>query len=697
MSPLPTLTDSQKDSLEDLATSLKESSGLLRALLSPSVPDLGISARDRRVVGARTTIQRQAEGGLDFQIARLKEPRCPNAWMLDAGRGWGKTTLLVALLDRMRDNDKLPRVAVLPPVDLSLAPAEFPVGVAALIGIHRAIREESGGDAPSADCRDAFAGAARAAFRSAKGFEKLLRGVAVSADHYARVAVQEASHRFELHRLVAWWLRLEALERGVDQFLVALDDADLAPHNSHGPLIGSLVDELHQPRLMVLVGCDGVRLRDQCTEWLGGDEPTARGLLNKVFPHRHHVRLQEWPEVDVLAFRPPRAPEGMDKPDLRSVAASAAAAIATLHGGSADERRAYQSVLTYHLPALCPRNPRGVEATYAALHVARRESQTLTAIAAAAASRVADVLPSCTLATLGARLRWGSPRPDRRAERPWSTLARTDGQESLPYLDGELPDSEIVLSSRWTEAAVDAALAERVLSPAVLIGRVPLLADRWRGFSTGLVYPAEALGTLTFRKASRIAPAWYWTQPAGDPLPEHANLEIGPGPLRALLAGERPWHSVEIHRYVRRAPTTSTHPATVSASILPCGLRALVRLTAALDAVRWEMLTRVNRNIDVLNVTRLAAAMFASAYVRTIGETSVNTDVLMVLGADATHPGTRLYHAQSDEVATWFATTAATIESVAAAKAPDGYVSGAVHTALRELVASVAWTSLKPG
>lgn len=568
---------------------------------------------------------------------QLKMPRRSNAVGVFGPRGSGKTTILVSLLRELEgdpgssaprggtDDATRPGWLVVPnPLDLSYAPSEFPFGMTCLHWLCDAI--QAGGQS-SAGGRAAFECASKSYFRGAEGFTRLVRDLAVTPAHYARSASEEIVLRRRLWADVRAWLDVEARERKVDGFVVAIDDLDLAPANRHHSLVWSLLDELHQDRVFFLVAADLRRLEKRLAEEdahnrrSGGevDLRTAADLVYKVLPQVDRGELQPWPTKRRMAYPPGK---GKGRHTIQTL------------GEALDLR----PVLRIHLPVLLPGWPRGLENVWRELAdreegfarvagPARDDELDLIGFLAESTFNfdLARRLRERPLSSWAERLRW----VDREAVagEAWKAVrSELLDDEELTALVSELEPAGLPLSNdqaRWVEVLLDVALAEERLAPVSLLTRVPLLKARLASCEVQIARTWEILGQVVDDRPACVGPALLWTRwDSNEPDAERARFTLGAGPLLDLALGaRRPWPELFGEQLnVSRGDILSELPAElaeplagsardVALDFLPRRTRSLMRVLDELGAQPWRQLDRVSSQTGPVTLARAAASL----------------------------------------------------------------------------------------
>ncbi|MCU0754097.1 MAG: hypothetical protein MUE46_03115 [Xanthomonadales bacterium] len=507
-------------------------------------------------------------------FAELKEPRKPNAVGIFGRRGSGKSTIQAAVLEKLAkpDPEKAHGWLVLNrPLDLSYAPSEFPHGLTLIHWLHERLRSEATPCKPPCSQLGAnFDKAAQSYFRGSDGFNKLVRNLALSPEHYANSAAKEISWRLSLHTDLQTWLDAEAANHKVRGFVVAVDDADLPPANRHHSLIWSLLDELHQDRLFFILAGDLKRLRERlanedvtvhrghCAPRL--DPRVANDLIYKVAPTLNRENLQPWVRNSRSSFPPGRQD----------------------NIGALLQQSAVDAALQRHLPALLPPWVRGLENAWKLLrsHVhsdgpnkASLPPETLIFFAEFNfESTLAEQLRERTLGDWAGGFRWESgntshvalwdqlrerlkPDMDVASDRPRTNIE--DLPELLPVPQKNWLDLE-PRHARFAEALIDIALEQRTLSPERLVERIPWLYEHYRQSSSTVLRDLSDFDRDLQAEPIAAAAALYWIEFTAD----LASASVGFAPVMDLQLGKR-----------KRVPKGI-------ADLEPIGLAALVRARA---------------------------------------------------------------------------------------------------------------------
>lgn len=497
-----------------------------------------------------------ADDAIDGVPSALKIPRWANAVAILGGRGAGKTLLLSSVLDELefsgRDVERPPyhrggaaspagagaaggNLLVLDTVDLSLCPSGFPQGVVVLQKVHQALERRARqlhAEGPlDLKVEAAFQACIQASFRGQAGYEAMLRDGAASPEHYTETASREIAARLDLYRLVRIWLDLAAERARADLFVVGIDDFDLAPPPPEGggrvSLIWSLLDELHQPRLMFVLAADGDRLAST-VEADGLPEPTASELVYKALPRYMRFVVPSWPDAERRGFC-------LKKLDSKQHSIGALLDQLRLDDSFRNKRWLVEGVTN-----LLPPYPRGLE------NLAR----TLRALSEGAEGVLSAVLPALAEArgehrlaqeltlrdAAGIALSFGWPG-EAVPLTPAQALDLEKAEPTAPWLRPESPSLDPRRlgpdSLRWALLLLDGALASDALTASGLIQRIPPARAAWG--AAELCIDVERREMQRWVAASERAglAAWFWLVPVPQGEGDWYRIRLG---LPALLA-----------------------------------------------------------------------------------------------------------------------------------------------------------------
>jgi hypothetical protein len=508
---------------------------------------------------------------------RLKTPRQSNCVGIFGRRGSGKTTVMLEVLQhihRMRPG----WYTLVKPMDLSYAPHEFPHGLTVIHWLYEELRKRLGERSTDMAAHKAFERMARSYFRGSDGFNALVRDLAVSAESYAHAAASEISLRLSLRNEVQRWLDAQAKAMDVDGFVIAVDDIDLTPANRHQSLIWSLLDELHQDRLLFVLAADLERMEQRLAEEdqfarhdgasearrdASGSQQAARDLAYKVLPQVDRAELMAWEPKARLEFPPEVTTDAATKRMSKQAKAEAKAKNTI---GALVDALTLPAVLRLHLSHLLPGWARGLENVQRELLQLRSDREAAedaesTGEAFDGQRMARDLMVSLAESSfdfdLARKLRerpledwaptfsWKAPSASLSAT--WEVLRlRLRAGEDLPEL---LPDTDTcplkisLERARWAEVLLDLAMAERRLTPVRLVHRLPWLQARWSACEADLQRNAEPVARAVEDDPAGMLAALYWLR-WDDRGESGIRFALGWWPLLQWLGGDRPlWPS----------------------------------------------------------------------------------------------------------------------------------------------------------
>lgn len=592
--------------------------------LPPLIPDQKRAVeRLHTHVKARTksfpASNRPSEPGGDRDL-----PFRSNALGLFGARGSGKTTLLLALREKLREKPKkqdqpgedfcLIRTAI----DCSLVPADIPLGLAIVHQVHAALRGNGKAAAPEGedDPRSVdrlFRDVEEAYLRGDPTFRALAREMAISPRAYGASARIEIEQRLQLPRRVAAWLDAEADRIGRTGFVVLLDDVDLASPGLLRPFVWSLLDELNQQRLLLIIAADS----DQFERGVSRDpsprlDPRlARELLHKVIPLDVRVSLTPWPFDDRRRFVPVSEEKTIEE---------------ILHPFAIQGPES--------LRLLLPPFPRGLESLHRRCSIEATDEP----------PRLRILLPLLAEARgeyeLGQRLATREPSDWARefewerqklGSAAWDRLVRAARTQAEP-LWALLPDPAR-LSFReagedacvWAEVIVDLALqSDESLGFRNLVEHHPGLRSRFSAASIHAELPVERLDAYFQCPPDTLAAEFLWIS-WGEVVGEVVRVEAGWNPLwDAVFEERRDWPNHVFHALaygpsqirVATSPAPTGGDAPSSRSALPTNVRAVVVLADALTRGCWNAISSQARYRGPGELARLAAGLVWAAFVR---------------------------------------------------------------------------------
>ncbi len=647
-----------------------------------------------------------------YPPAWLKSPRLANCFAIWGPRGAGKTTLLVEILHRLRScfekgqqldgssecpnrsnaagagqarhsvERRAARYVVVEPeiVDTSLAPVDIPLGLTVVRRLFNALHLRDGepfstrsvSSTRERDAIRAFESLEQAYLRAWPGYHQFVRDTAVSPRQHARVAVQEIAERYALPHRLWTWLETEAQQFGVHGFVLALDDLDLTPRGLPRGLLWSLLDELHQPRLLLLLGADVDLLEiEMCpspARPMERDVETVRGLLFKVVPQDHRASLGPWKLDERLGFPPARdTSDGRRAPGLwpcfeagREVRVHTSPTIGELlraPGGPEPHVRLFLS----RIPRLLPPYPRGLEVLHNGLLDLRcgpaptaEGTGSRTTRAQSPASTPEQILVDLAECrgdyALGRRLALRPPaawaatfrwETTTLAPQAWAALAEgaLRPEESLWLLQPTATGLDRPAMGRtalaqaseegfvdWTEFLLDLALQAGTLAPADLAQRFRPIWERLSAAACRVEFwPNDFDADVGAARSTALAEfAWAaWGEPA-----DRVTGEFGLVPLHAVVTGERSLLPERLlsHLYIGVGAVVASVPDerhgadrfVTRPGLLPRSVRGLIVLADALAGAPWAVLSTQHRRHSVGTFARLAAAFTRAGYVRAL-------------------------------------------------------------------------------
>lgn len=593
------------------------------------------------------------------QLDKLKTPRIGNVVGVFGPRGAGKTTCVTHIIRRLSvespptsdlvDVEKHKWRLVRHPLDLSQMPNDTAQGLAVIEWLHRKAAGEPQNRRSDDPCEQSFERVRRAFMLRTEETRKLVRSVSLSLDDFSRRSSQRLDSQMELPNLVSQWLDGECDRHKCAGLIVVVDDADLCRAEGQESLVWSLLDELHQSRLLVVMVADYDRLERNMTEQQGKrlDGRTAAELWEKAIPESHRFALQPWiPGVcdrfssnltgDNRAFS-----DRVRALDLRALARS--------------------------IPYLLPTAPRGLRTTHEVLSdfelletkeqtkdQKKEQSQALLIklVRAASHGALANAIVSGTSRWLE-RARWDGRTVETKpvqnvqsdAAMRWRRMAydasvgTSDAEHAA--IRGLVPDNpedlglvglSETMQSRWTEAFMDLELERHdadAMSPRQLINAHAAL--RWISkqltptVELSRLRAAEYLARST--NTHRVELMWMeWRQlddegESGE-APRRVGYRLG---LRSLLkysGGRRNLLDAAVaealivdQREDRDSPGRDP--------IMPSNVRDMIRLMTAMNRVNWQALatSRIYRSPG--GMVRLAAGLIWMSYLYAIEQLDV--------------------------------------------------------------------------
>ncbi|MCK6574637.1 hypothetical protein L6V77_26475 [Myxococcota bacterium] len=257
----------------------------------------------------------------EYPADAMKQPRRVNVVGLDGPRGSGKTTLLVALrksgtagLNTQLLERKLSPNCVLhlDEIDGSTLKADVPIGLSLLWRLQERAMRDVREERARAEARRAWSEVTRQYVGCRADYHQIALHYGGCRTSYEAIAAEAAQTRFNQHVTIFRWLETLARLLGRRVFLLPLDDADLMQDGLANDLLWSLLDELHQPRLALVVSADWQRLEEQFRTSPpvrplapkpedGGQ--TVRDLRIKAIPVDMVVSMERWSPEERRGFQ----------------------------------------------------------------------------------------------------------------------------------------------------------------------------------------------------------------------------------------------------------------------------------------------------------------------------------------------------------------------------------------------------------
>lgn len=563
----------------------------------------------------------------------LKTPRVGNVVGLFGARGSGKTTTAIEVIkrlpgecpkspDRVEVTDAPAWLMLRMPLDLSQMPADTPQGLAVLEWVHHGLVLKHG-PRPSDDPRDEHFERVRRAFvLRTRESANVAQAVAIGLDDFARRWSDRLDHQMNLPDLVYAWLQWELKESGYAGVLVFVDDADLCRADGQESLVWSLLDELHQAQLAIVLLGDMARLEKNVNERLvrTHDNHTAAELWDKAVPESLRVMLRPW--------TPSQRNEFSQMLDDQ-------------HTFTARVKDLGSTALPRLLPYVLPPTPRGLREVH---EVLRPGPDTKL--------NVHDLLPRLTRIAAGATLtnatalghaRWleravwdrldhkGMPRDHanlwRRMTYDASVGAAGDDapiRELIPDNpeDLGLTDLSEAQRSRWTETFIDLELERPAMG--ALTGRRLINAHatlRWisqRLTPTVEISGSRAAAYLEHGKATTTYELMWmrWVRPSVSESPT-VGYRLGLRSLLSYLGGRRNLLDASVSEYLM-VPANGRRRTTPIDHVLPRSVRDIIRFLSALNVTDWSALAGSRYLRSPGAMARLAAGLVWVSYWRAL-------------------------------------------------------------------------------
>ncbi len=593
----------------------------------------------------------------------FKQPRMATTLAVLGRRGSGKSTCIVALIGELARDSGIERVRVgkrkldclngfvvaHQTVDCTLGPREVPLGLSALMRLRRVLGLK---DDPPADwsCegkdlstpgvedeKKAFKAMREAYMLSRRAAGRVFEGTSSSGAHFSRQASKAAADALALPDLVADWLQQAALRLGpeVEGFILVLDDVDLARDRLRG-LVNSLLDELHQPRLLLVLGADLPRLERRVADSVAEDPvelAAARDLLYKALPQQNREWLEPWGEKERWAFPPPPAPTFPSNENLKYLLL----------------QHTEEWGVAVRNPALLPEFPRALENLWFAL---RGLDQGTEAEAESGTRKMLDTVDAY-LAFLG-EARGEHDLGRRISSRSVSAWARhliwseqpignsqwermvNSALEGAPLLGFQVRLDDLPLpldpssTALWIELLLDLSLASGQLTASELIRRFPRMNDLAGDAQIHTDFHREEMADQLRQARGSVMAKLAWTRfdvalEKHGVLSEEFDAQVGLVQLNRAIEGRRnAWPAIlaqglylqrsDVLNDRQRAYATDGPPDDAEA-MLPRGVRPLIVFVDSLANAPWQLLSETPRRRSLRTNALLAAGLMYAVYV----------------------------------------------------------------------------------
>lgn len=612
-----------------------------------------------------------------YPPADFKQPRKATTLAVLGPRGSGKTTCMVDLLEKLEEMETntnsmnrgarcVRPLAGFHPVeriiDCSLGSQNVPFGLSILmrlrhlLGLHRDPSESpewsSRGEVVEprvAAEQKAFRVLREAYMLNLPAAGRVLEGTSSSGAHFAQQASLAAGRALSLPDRVADWLQCAAICCGHDLegFVLVLDDVDLA-RDGILDMVYSLLDELHQPRLILLIGADLTKLERRIADSLAGggltklrpnseksarrsseDVRMANDLLYKILPQVNREWLLPWTEEERWSFPPRPAP-------AYELDSSLGELLSRKDWGPA-----------FRTPALLPEYPRHLENLWFALarpqqmpkdNRSERKSFKDRAefIAYLAEARgdygLARQVPMRAPDEWGRTFRW---EDEQIASGVWDRLVEA-ALEGTPLAgfsaeSDDLPIPENPASAAlWTELLLDLSLTSGQLSSAELLRRYPRMSNLVDQAQIRTDFHRDEMERQLRDSRGSIMAQLAWTRfdvvlDRNGVLPEEFDAWIGLAPLREAAEGQRDFWPTSLAQglFLRRSAVLDERqraydmdgdPDDANAP-LPRALRPLIVFVDSLSRAPWRLLSETPRRRSLRTNALLAAGLVRAAYV----------------------------------------------------------------------------------
>lgn len=623
----------------------------------------------------------------------FKQPRMATTLAVLGPRGSGKSTCMVDLMDKLSHDPSAKPVRVegrtygclsgflvVPQtVDCTLGPREVPLGLSALMRLRRVLGLEHDQqrawsyqgeerEDPREEAEQRAFKAMREAYmlsRSAAG--RVLQGTSSGGAHFAQQASAAAADALALPDRVADWLQQAAIRLGpeVQGFILILDDVDLARDCLRG-LVRSLLDELHQPRLILILGADLPRLEHRVAGSVGEDRASlqemnrlevtlretielnaARDLLYKALPQQNREWLRPWKEEERWAFPPQPALAFPDNKSLKDILLERTSTWELERASTRGSERTMTWGVAIRNPALLPGFPRSLENLWFALW-GLESGKKATSGAREMLYTVEDYLAYLAEArseyALGRRISDRSVSAWARhltwSEEPisnlqWERLVKY-ALEGSPLLGFQAGSDALPLPERpssaalWTELLLDLSLASGHLTSAELIRRFPRMSDLVDQTQIRTDFHRDEMAQQLRHARGSVMAELAWTRfdvvlDRHGVLSEEFNAQVGLAPLREAAEVRRnAWPTpLVLGLYLRRSEVLDERqraydtdgPADDPDALLPRGVRPLIVFVDSLSRAPWPLLSETPRRRSLRINALLAAGLVRAAYV----------------------------------------------------------------------------------
>lgn len=550
------------------------------------------------------------------RLDALKSPRMANAVGLFGARGSGKTTTVLQMLETLDPHrkgelvDVNSWVLIRHPLDLSQLPRDVPQGLAVLHWLRSALEERQwsyqGSDARAATA--AFERACESFACRQPGAEEVARQVALGVNDYAKRSLRRLDGQMTLPDLVSDWLDKEIGRKDIAGFIVVVDDADLCRAEGQESLVWSLLDELHQSQLLLIVLGDYQRLEANVAKIPNRpiDASTAEELWEKAIPESQRVMMRTWRFDQRDEF-------GRVLDDTRETF-------------SERTRRLFpNSPFSRDLRLILPASPRALRTVYELLEVHSDLSAFLPRFARVAGSHeLSDHIAIATTRWLE-RARWsrslaGSSETEALS---WRRMAHDAPVYEAAILDlipnngDELGLEELSESrqARWTELLMDIELLMPDRIPRRLINRHATLSWILRRL-TPLVSISTPRAADYFVQHSETKPAeLYWMRWRNSA--DGVGYTVGIGSVLSYFGSRRMLTDALVAEYLM-VQGIVRQEVVPSDPILPRSIRCIVLFLTALELIDWAALAQSHLLRSPGSIARLAAGLTWVSYLRAL-------------------------------------------------------------------------------